>query len=60
MTEQGQNPESMIDNQQGPTGTGNYTQYFVIIYKIKKSEKIDIYVCITESLCCIHETNTTL
>ena len=32
--------------------TGNCTQYFVITYKGKKSEKkIDIYVCITESLC---------
>ena len=28
-----------IDNQQGPTGTGNYTQNFVITYKGKESEK---------------------
>ena len=40
--------------------TGNYTQYFVITHKGKKSEKVDIYVCITESLCCTPETDTTL
>ena len=39
--------------------TGNYTQYFIIAYKGKESE-IDIYACITESLCCTLETNTTL
>ena len=39
--------------------TGNSTQYFVITYKGKESEKkTDIYVCITESLCCTPETNT--
>ena len=45
-----------IDNQQRPTKTGNYTQYFVITYKGKESEKEYIYICIYESLCC--ETNT--
>ena len=40
--------------------TENYTQYFVITYKGKESEKIDVYVYITESLCCTPETNTTL
>ena len=43
--------------------TGNYTQYLVIIYNGKKSEKIIyiyiyIYICITESFCCTLETNT--
>ena len=55
-------------------GTGNYTQYLVITYNAKESEKEYIYthththththtymyVCITESLCCTLETNTTL
>ena len=40
--------------------TENYTQYFVISYKGKESEKIDIYVCITETLCYTPETNTIL
>ena len=40
--------------------TENYTQYFVITYKGKESEKEYIYVCITESLCYTCETKTTL
>ena len=44
--------------------TGNYTQYYVIIYKGKESEKeyiyTHIYICITESLCCTPETYTIL
>ena len=41
--------------------TGKYTQYLVITYKGKESEKnIYIYVYITESLCCILEINTIL
>ena len=36
--------------------TGNSTQYSVITYMRKESEK----VYITESLCCTPETNTTL
>ena len=49
--------------------TGNYTQYFVITYKGKESEKEYIYniyiiyniqIYITESLCYTPETNTTL
>ena len=43
------------DNQQGPTVYHN-TQYSVITYMIKESEK----ECITVSLFCIPETNTTL
>ena len=39
-----------------PYSTGNYTQYFVITYKGKESEKDYI----AESLCCTPETNTTL
>ena len=38
--------------------TGNCTQYLVIIYRGKESGKE--YICITESLCCTPETNTTL
>ena len=36
--------------------TGNSTQYFVITYKGNESEK----EYMTESLCCIPESNTTL
>ena len=36
--------------------TGNFTQYLVITYKGKDSEKESE----TESLCCTPETNTTL
>ena len=49
-----------IDNRQGPTVQHREsTQYFVITYKGKESEK-NMYICITESLCCTPETNTTL
>ena len=37
--------------------TGNYTKYFVITSKGKKSRKKDINVCITEPLFCTLETN---
>ena len=40
--------------------TGNYTQYFVISYKGKDSEKKNRYIHITESLCCMPETNMLL
>ena len=40
--------------------TGNYIQYPVINYNGKEYEKECIYVCKTESLCCIVEINTTL
>ena len=46
--------------------TGNYIQYFVIIYNGKESENMHIYthtcvcVCVADSLCCIPETNTML
>ena len=52
-----------IYNQQGPTiQQRKLTQYSVITYVGKESEKEWVYVCIyvTESLCCIPETNTTL
>ena len=49
---------------------GNYTQYLVITYNGKESEKqylcvcvciyVYMYICITKSLFCISETNTTL
>ena len=42
--------------------TGNYTQYLVIIYNGRESEKeyiyIYIHICTTESLCCIPGTNS--
>ena len=40
--------------------TGNSTQYSVITYMGKESEKKRIYKYINESLCCTPETNTTL
>ena len=45
--------------------TGNYTQYFIIIYKGKESENnlyiyIYIYTHMAEPLCCTYETNTLL
>ena len=45
---------------------GSYTQYLVMTYNGRESEKENMYVCvcvyiyITESLCCTPETNTTL
>ena len=36
----------------------NSTQYLVITYNGKESEKEYKYICITESLCYILETNT--
>jgi len=51
-----------IDNQQRPTySTGNSTQYSVLTCMEKGSEKKKyIYIYITNSLCCMLETNTTL
>ena len=43
--------ESLLDS------TGKSTQQFIIIYMGKKDGYI---TCITDSLCCIPETNTTL
>ena len=40
--------------------TGNYIQYPVINHNGKEYEKKNVYVCITESLCCTAEINTTL
>ena len=40
--------------------TGNYIQYPVINYNGKEYDKECIYMCITESLCCSAEINTTL
>ena len=39
--------------------TGNSTQYSVITYMRKESKK-RMNICVTESLCCTPETNTTL
>ena len=40
--------------------TGNYIQYPVINHNGKEYEKEYVHICITESLCCTPETNTTL
>ena len=37
---------------------GNYIQHSIINHKRKEYEKEYVYICITESLCCIAETNT--
>ena len=41
---------------------GNSTQYSVMAYMGKnlKKKRVDICICITDSLCCTPETNTTL
>ena len=51
------------DNKDLLHSTGNYIQYLVINYNGKEPEKNihkTEYICITESLCCTPETNTTL
>ena len=40
--------------------TGKYIQYPVINHNGKEYKKECIYICITESLCCTAEINTTL
>ena len=44
--------------------TGNSIQYSVMAYmgkdSKKKKKRVDICICITDSLCCTPETNTTL
>ena len=41
--------------------TGNSTQYSVMTHMGKESKKrVDICICITDSLCCTPATNTTL
>ena len=40
--------------------TGNSTQYSVMAYMGIESERVDRRLCITDSFCCIAETNTTL
>ena len=39
--------------------TGNYIQYPVINHNGKEFKK-NVYICITESLCCTEKINTTL
>ena len=46
----------LLTNKDLSYSTGNNTQYFVITYKGKESEK----EYITKSLCCTPETNMTL
>ena len=44
--------------------TGNSAQYSVMAYMEKESQKkkkrVDIHTCVTDSLCCRAEANTTL
>ena len=40
--------------------TGNYIQYPVINYNRKDCGKECVYICVTESYCCVAETNTAL
>ena len=40
--------------------TGNYTQYPVINHNAKEHKKKNVYMYITESLCCTAEIDTTL
>ena len=40
--------------------TGNYVQYPVINHNGKEYKNENVYMCITESLCCTEEINTTL
>ena len=50
-----------ITNKDQLYSTGNSTQYSVMAYMGKESKKrVDGCICITESLCCTPETNTTL
>ena len=37
----------------------SFTQYTVMTY-MQKDSRVDICICITDSLCCTLETNTTL
>ena len=39
--------------------TGNYTQYPVINHNGKEYKEKNVYICITESLCCTAEMGTT-
>ena len=48
-----------IINKDVPYSTENSTQYLVILYKGKESEK-NTYIYETESACCTAESNTTL
>ena len=48
------------DKQQGPTySTGNYPQYPVTMHNGKEQNK-NVYLCMTESLCCTAEMGITL
>ena len=38
--------------------TGNYIEYLIITCNGKESEKE--YICVTKSICCTPETNTTM
>ena len=52
----------LITNKNLLYSTENSTQYSVMVYMGKESKKkrVDIGICITDSLCCTPETNTTL
>ena len=54
--------KKQITNKNLLYSTANCTQYFVMTYigKESKEKRMDICVCITNSLCYLPETNTTL
>ena len=50
-----------INNKVLLCSTGNYIQYSVINHNGKEYEKeCNVWICVTESLCCTAEINTTL
>ena len=52
---------TQITNKDLLYSTGNSTQYSIMAYIGKESKKrVDICICITDSLCCICEINTIL
>ena len=51
--------KNKIDNRDLLQSTGNLTQCSVMTYMGKESKRVDICICITDSLCRTPETNTT-
>ena len=51
---------NQINNKDLLYNTGNSIQYVVITFNGKEYEKEYVYIIITESLCCVSETNTIL
>ena len=55
-----QNTTYKINNKVLLYSTGNYIQYLVINHNGKEYLKKNVYIAITESLCCTAEISTTL